>query len=63
MRPYLQKDGGDISFVELTDDNVLKIKFSESCNDCKFKNHTRFIVEKQIRKYFPDLKEMLDVSE
>lgn len=62
MRPYLQKDDGDIFFVDLTDDNILKVKFSESCNGCKFKQQTKYVVEKQIRKIFPQLKEMLEVD-
>ena len=26
IRPYLQRDGGDIEFVELTEDNVVKVR-------------------------------------
>ncbi len=26
IRPYLQADGGDISFVELTDDNTVNVE-------------------------------------
>ena len=62
MRPYLQKDDGDIFFVDLTDDNILKIKYSQTCNGCKFKEQTKYIVEKEIRKIFPQLKEMIEVD-
>ena len=62
IRPFLQRDGGDIVFVELTDEKVLKVTYGESCQNCKFKEQTKFIVEKQIRKYFPDLKEMIEVE-
>ncbi len=63
MRPYLQKDDGDIFFVDLTDDNILKIRYSENCKGCKFKEQTKYIVEKQIRKIFPALKEMIEVED
>ena len=63
MRPYLKEDGGDMFFVELTDDDVLKVKYSDACNDCKFKEKTKFIVEKQIRKFYPDLKKMIEVKD
>lgn len=63
LRPYLRQDGGDIVFVDLSDDDILKIKFAECCNDCKFKEKTKFIVEKQIRKFYPDLKKMIEVEE
>lgn len=62
LRPYLQQDDGDIIFVDLSDDDVLKIKFAQSCNDCKFKEKTKFIIEKQIRKIFPDIKSMIEVD-
>ena len=25
IRPYLQRDGGDVEFVEYTDDNIVKV--------------------------------------
>ncbi len=34
IRPYLQADGGDISFIELTDDNVVKVKLQGACGSC-----------------------------
>ena len=34
IRPYLQTDGGDISFVEFTDDNIVKVKLLGACNSC-----------------------------
>jgi len=34
IRPYLQQDGGDLQFVELTDDNVVKIKLTGACGHC-----------------------------
>ena len=29
IRPFLQRDGGDIEFVEYTDDNILKESYPE----------------------------------
>ena len=26
IRPFLQRDGGDIEFVEYTDDNIVKVR-------------------------------------
>jgi Fe-S cluster biogenesis protein NfuA len=62
IRPFLQEDDGNIEFVELTDDNILKIRYSETCKNCKFKEQTRFIVEKYVRRFFPQLKEMIEVD-
>lgn len=62
IRPFLQNDGGNITFVELTDEKILKVNYGESCQNCKFKEQTKFIVEKHIRKYFPGLKKMIEVE-
>ncbi|MEA3452538.1 MAG: NifU family protein [Bacteroidota bacterium] len=63
IKPYLQKDGGDIFFVDLTDDNILKVSYSDNCKNCKFKEQTKLIIEKQIRKVFPNLKKMVEVDD
>ncbi len=34
IRPYLQSDGGDVDFVELTDDNVVNIRLTGMCGGC-----------------------------
>ena len=34
IRPFLQRDGGDIEFVELTEDNVVKVKLQGHCAGC-----------------------------
>ena len=34
IRPYLVQDGGDIEFVELTPDNVVKVKLQGACGTC-----------------------------
>lgn len=63
LRPFLQKDKGDIVFVDLSPDNILKVKYVENCKGCKFKGQTKYIIEKQIRKVFPQLNKMLEVEE
>ena len=34
IAPYIQNDGGDIEFVELTDDNIVKIRLHGACIGC-----------------------------
>ena len=34
IRPFLQRDGGDIEFVELTDDNIVKVRLQGHCAGC-----------------------------
>lgn len=34
IRPFLQRDGGDIEFVEYTDDHVVKVRLQGHCAGC-----------------------------
>ena len=62
IRPYLQMDGGDISFVEMTDDNVVKVKLSGACGCCPFSLQTlKSGVEMSLKKEIPQIKEVVAV--
>ena len=34
IKPFLRRDGGDIEFVELTPDNIVKVRFKGACHGC-----------------------------
>lgn len=56
IRPYLKSDGGDISFVELTDDKIVRIQLHGACTDCTVNQMTlKSGVEMTIRKHVPDI--------
>ena len=40
IRPYIQRDGGDVEFVSLTDDNVVYIRVFGACVGCMSLNET-----------------------
>lgn len=57
IRPYLQADGGDISFVNLTDDNVVNVELQGSCGSCPFSRMTlKNGVEEAVKKALPEIK-------
>jgi Fe-S cluster biogenesis protein NfuA len=57
IRPYLQADGGDISFVELTGENVVNVELHGSCGSCPFSRMTlKNGVEDAMRKAIPEIK-------
>lgn len=63
IRPFLKSDGGDISFIELTKDNVVKVKFLGACTGCSVNQMTlKSGVEMTIKKYLPQITEVIDVS-
>lgn len=57
IRPYLQADGGDINFVELTEDKVVNVELQGSCGSCPFSRMTlKNGVEEAVRKALPEIK-------
>lgn len=57
IRPYLQADGGDIHFVELTEDNVVNVELQGSCGSCPLSRMTlKNGVEEAMRKALPEIK-------
>ena len=40
VRPYLQQDGGDVNFVELTDDMVVMVELTGACGSCPYSTMT-----------------------
>jgi len=40
LRPFLHADGGDMEFVELTKDSIVKVKLLGACSDCSMSHMT-----------------------
>jgi Fe-S cluster biogenesis protein NfuA len=58
VRPLLQRDGGDIELVELTD-GVVKVRLTGACKGCPMSQMTlKQGVEKMLMKEVPGLKEV-----
>ena len=57
IRPFLQRDGGDLEFVELTEDNVVKVRLQGHCAGCPGAQMTiKGVVEQIIRESYPEIK-------
>ncbi|MDE7150028.1 MAG: NifU family protein [Bacteroidales bacterium] len=57
LRPYLQADGGDIAFMELTDDLVVKVRLHGACGTCPHMQMTlKQGVEATLKKAIPEIK-------
>jgi len=58
IRPFLQRDGGDISLIDFTDKEVT-IQFEGNCLNCKINNLTLNVGVKQIiKKYLPEVEKV-----
>jgi len=56
VRPALQADGGDVEFVELTEDNVVKVRLQGACKGCPMSQMTlKQGIEKFMLKEIPEI--------
>lgn len=57
IRPYLQADGGDINFINITDDMVVNVELIGACGSCPFSQMTlKNGVEEAVKKAIPEIK-------
>ena len=62
IRPFLEADGGDIEFVELTDEWEVKVKLLGACSSCKINMMTlKNGVESIIKKAVPNVSKVVEV--
>lgn len=56
IRPLLQRDGGDIEFVEYTEDHVVKVRLKGHCAGCPGARMTLSgVVEKILKEAYPEI--------
>ncbi len=56
IRPFLQKDGGDVEFVEMTDDMVVKVRLLGACETCSMSAMTlKAGIEESIKNVIPEI--------
>ena len=63
IRPFLEADGGDINFIELTDKWVVKVKLVGACSSCSISMMTlKNGVEMAVKRAVPEVKEVVEIS-
>lgn len=56
IKPFLQRDGGDIEFVEFTPENIVNVKLQGACSGCPGATITlQAIVERIIKEAVPEV--------
>jgi Fe-S cluster biogenesis protein NfuA len=61
IRPFLQRDGGDIELVEIVE-GVVKVRLKGACGSCPMSMMTlKMGVEKTLKEEFPEIKEVVAV--
>ncbi len=62
LRPFLQRDGGDVELVEVTDDGVVKVKLLGACGTCPMSTMTlKNGIEAKLREEITDIKSVVAV--
>ena len=56
IRPYLEADGGNVSLVEVTSDNIVKLELHGACKTCSMSMMTmKAGIEESIRRSVPEI--------
>ncbi len=57
IRPSLQADGGDVELVEVTDNNIVRVRLTGACKGCPMSQMTlKNGIERLILKEIPEIK-------
>lgn len=56
IRPFLQRDGGDVEFVEYTADKIVRVKLRGACAGCPGATMTlKGVIERILKEQYPDI--------
>ncbi len=63
VRPFLQRDGGDVEFVDVDDAGVVKVKLRGACGSCPGALYTlKNGIERTLQQHIPEVKEVIRVD-
>lgn len=63
IRPFLQRDGGDVELVEVTRENVVRVRLLGACESCAMSSMTlRAGIEEAVKNAIPEIKSVEAVS-
>ena len=64
LRPFLNADGGDMEFVDITDDGIVHVKLLGACSSCSMSMMTlKAGLEEAVKKVAPEIKGILSVDD
>ena len=56
IRPYLQQDGGDVEYVDMTNEGVVMVRLQGHCGSCPHAMMTlKQGIEQAIKRVLPDV--------
>ncbi len=63
IRPHLKVDGGDVEVVDITEDQVVQVKWLGNCSSCNMSQFTmKAGIEQTIRAVMPSIKGVVAIN-
>lgn len=63
LRPYLEADNGNVSFVELTNEMIVRVRLEGACSSCSMSVMTlKAGIEQSLLKAIPEIKSVEAIS-
>lgn len=57
LRPYLETDNGNVSFIEVTEEMIVRLRLEGACSSCSMSMMTlKAGIEQSLLKAIPELK-------
>ena len=64
IRPYLEADSGNVSIIDITEDQIVRLKFHGACKSCSMSAMTlKAGIEQTILKMVPEIKGVVAITE
>ncbi len=62
IRPFLQRDGGDLEYVDF-DDGIVSLRLQGACTSCPSSTMTlKMGIERALKEQVPEVKEVVTVG-
>lgn len=62
VRPFLQRDGGDVELVDVLEDGTVQVRLTGACGSCPMSTMTlKMGIEKTLKEHIPEVKEVVQV--
>jgi len=60
IRPFLERDGGNVKVIEIDDEGILSVEFTGACGSCSMSNMTfKNGIEENVKKDVPEIKTVI----
>lgn len=62
IRPYLQRDGGDLEVIDVDPEMVVRVRLIGACDGCPFSFQTlKAGIEQAVKRKIPEIKEVVAI--